>query len=606
MSESPVAGRRSPEGSSESRVASSEQRLYGRELAPEAVPSRLATRDSLLRFSRLATRDSLLPLALLLLLLWVVVYPNVAVITGSFENGLGHWRAFVASPTDMEALRTTIVIAVGSVIAAVIVGVPLAFLLTRYEFRGRRLLSIAATLPAALPPLVGVVAFLFLYGESGVVTRAVQYLLRLREPPWTLNGAGAIIFVHAYTMYVYVFLFVSAGLERLDVSLEEAAVGLGASRLTRLRRVTLPLLTPALAGSMLLVFMSALGSFSAPYIFGGGLRVLSTQIVASKLNGAMGMVYVETTVLAVSAVAALVLLRWFERRRSYAMAGKGVVRRAPLQSRLARTVAPLLATLLVIVLILPHAMVVLVSFARDGAWTTQVLPPEYTLDNFRRLATDPRLWVPIRNSVSMAVIATAGNIVVCFLAAYLIVLRKFPGRRLLEILVALPWAIPATAIAIGLASTFNRNDPLSARVLLIGTFWILPLAYFVRGIPLVASATEGSLRQMDPSLEDAARGLGASWWLTMRRVILPAARPGLVAGAMLAAITAVGEFVASVVLFTHANRPISMEILSQLRNFAFGTAAAYSVLLIVLVLAITIAARYAEGRLARAEATPLG
>ena len=206
----------------------------------------------------------------------------------------------------------------------------------------------------------------------------------------------------------------------------------------------------------------------------------------------------------------------------------------------------------------------------------------------------------------MAAIATAANVIVCFLAAYLIVLRRFPGRRLLEILVSLPWALPATAIAIGLASTFDRNAPALGRVLLVGTFWILPLAYFIRGIPLVASATEGSLKQMDPSLEDAARGLGGSWWLTMRRVILPAARPGLVAGAMLAAITAVGEFVASVVLFTHANRPISMEILGQLRNFAFGTAAAYSVLLIGLVLAITVGARYAEGRLVRGEAVPMG
>ena len=544
----------------------------------------------------------LLAAPVLLLLLWAVVYPNAAVVAGSFEHGLRYWREFAASRTDMEALRTTLVIAVGSVIAALMVGVPLAFLLTRVEFRGRRLLGAVATLPAALPPLVGVVAFLFLYGEGGVVTRGVQALLGLRHAPWTLNGVGAIIFVHAYTMYVYVFLFVSAGLERLDVSLDEAAAGLGASRVLRLRRVTLPLLTPALAGSMLLVFMSALGSFSAPYIFGGGIRVLSTQIVASKLNGAMGMVYVETTVLALGAVAALVLLRWFERRRSYALSGKGAATRAPLRSPVARRLAPVLAALLVVVLVLPHAMVVLVSFARDGAWTTQVLPPQYTLDNFRRLAGDPDLWVPVRNSVAMAALATAADLVICFVAAYLIVLRRFGGRWLLQLLVALPWAIPATAIGIGMASTFDRSDLAVGRVLLVGTFWILPLAYFVRGIPLVASATEGSLRQMDPSLEDAARGLGASWWLAMRRVIIPAARPGLVAGAMLAAITAVGEFVASVVLFTHANRPISIEILSQLRNFAFGTAAAYSVLLILLVLAITVGARWLEGRLASPEA----
>ena len=544
----------------------------------------------------------LFALPVLLVLLWTVVYPNASIIVGSFDHGLRSWRQFASSPTDREALRTTLVISIGSVIAAVAVGLPLAFLLTRVEFRGRRLLSAVATLPAALPPLVGVVAFLFLYGESGVVTRGVQALLGLDHAPWTLNGAGAIIFVHAYTMYVYVFLFVSAGLERLDTSLDEAAAGLGASRSLRLRRVTLPLLTPAIAGSMLLVFMSALGSFSAPYIFGGGLRVLSTQIVASKLNGAMDLAYVETTVLAIGAIAALILMRWFERRRTYAVSSKGSVVRSRLQSPTARVLAPVLGAVLVVILVLPHAMVILVSFARDGTWTTQVMPPEYTLDNFRRLATDNELWVPIWNSVSMTAIATALDIVVCFLAAYLLVLRRFRVRWLLAILVALPWAIPGTAIAIGLASTFDRNSLLGARALLVGTFWILPLAYFVRGVPLVSSATEGSLRQMDPSLEDAARGLGASWWLTMRRVVLPAARPGLVAGAMLAGITAVGEFVASIVLFTHANRPISMEILSQLRNFAFGTAAAFSVVLIALVLAITLIARWAEGRWSRAEA----
>ncbi|MDO8501543.1 MAG: iron ABC transporter permease [Gemmatimonadaceae bacterium] len=532
------------------------------------------------------------------LLLWTVVFPNVAVILGSFENGLGHWREFMASPADREALTTSIVISLASVVASLLIGVPLAFLLSRFEFPGRKILRAVATLPAALPPLVGVIAFLFLYGESGLVTRGVQRLLGMTEAPWRLTGVWAIIFVHAYTMYVYVFLFVSAGLQRLDTTLEEAASGLGASSWQRLRRVTLPLLTPALAGSMLLVFMMSLGSFSAPYIFGGGIRVLSTQIVSSKLNGSMGLAYVETTVLALSAVAGLLLFRWFEGKRKYTSSGKGSATRRAITSRKAQIAVVILSVATVVILVLPHLMVVLVSFAVDGAWTTQVLPPAYTLDNYRHLVTEAQLWKPIINSVSMALIATAANVLVCFVAAYLIVLRRFAGRRMLEILVALPWAIPATAIALGLAATFNRNDPLAGRVLLVGTFWILPLAYFVRGVPLVSTAVESSLRQLDPSLEDAARGLGASWWLTMRRVILPAARPGLIAGALLAAVTAVGEFVASVVLYTHANRPISIEILAQLRALAFGTAAAYSVLLIVLVLIMTLTARGLEDRMA--------
>jgi iron(III) transport system permease protein len=539
-----------------------------------------------------------LALPVLALLLWTVVYPNAAVIAGSFENGLGHWREFAASSTDREALTTTLFISLVSVVASLMIGVPLAFLLGRFEFAGRRILRAVAMLPAALPPLVGVIAFLFLYGESGLVTRGIQRLLGLQEAPWRLTGVWAIIFVHAYTMYVYVFLFVSAGLERFDTTLDDAAAGLGASSWQRLRRVTLPLLMPSIAGSMLLVFMTALGSFSAPYVFGGGIRVLSTQIVASKLNGELGLAYVETTVLALSAVAGLALFRWLERKRKYTLAGKGTSTRRVIRSRNAQLAAAALALVTVVVLVLPHLMVVLVSFARDGVWTTQVIPPEYTLDNYRRLFTEAELWRPIVNSVSMSLIATAANVVVCFVAAYLIVLRRFSGRRLLEILVALPWAIPATAIALGLAATFNRNELHTARILLVGTFWILPLAYFIRDIPLVATAVEGSLRQMDPSLEDAARGLGASWWLTMRRVVLPAARPGLVAGALLAAVTAVGEFVASVVLYTHANRPISIEILSQLRALAFGTAASYSVLLIVLVLLMTLTARTLEERIA--------
>ena len=546
-----------------------------------------------------------LALPVLLVLLWTVVYPNAQVVIASFGDGLRWWREFAANPSDREALANTLIVSVGSVLAATAIGLPLAFLLTRVDFAGRRALSIVATLPAALPPLIGVVAFLFLYGESGVVTRAVQSMLGLERAPWSLTGLGAIIFVHAYTMYVYVFLFVSAGLERYEGSLDEAAAGLGARPALVLRRITLPLLTPAIAGSMLLVFMSALGSFSAPYVFGGGSRMLSTQIVASRLNGAFGLAYVETTVLALAAVAALVVMRWLGARR-VAASGKGFATRARFLSPVTRTLVPVGAVLLVVLLVLPHAMVVLVSFARDGAWTTQVLPPEYTLDNFRRLATDQDLWRPIRNSITMSAVAVAANVVVCFLAAYLIVLRRFGGRRLLGLLVALPWAIPATAIAIGLASTFDRNDPLTARVLLVGTFWILPLAYFVRGIPLVATAVEASLRQMDPSLEDAARGLGGSWWLTLRRVIIPAARPGLVAGAMLAAVTFIGEFVASIVLFTHANRPIAVEILSQLRSLNFGTAAAYSVLLILLVLIITTIARQTERRWARAEGAVLG
>ena len=544
----------------------------------------------------MSRRSLIIALPIIALLAWVVAFPNVAVVAGSLDGGGVHWLEFARSPADREALWTSLWISIASVTASTAIGLPLAFLLQRADFPGRKVLAAVATLPAALPPLVGVIAFLFLYGESGAVTRSVQTLLHLEHAPWALSGPWAIVFVHAYTMYVYVYLFVSAALENFDSSLDEAARGLGHGPIRRFIRITLPLLTPALAGGALLVFMSSLGSFSAPYVFGGGLRVLSTQIINSKLNDAMGVAFVETAVLALSAVAGLLLLRWLEGRRQYTITSKGRAIRTPIRSRGAKTVAIVLSTIVVTVLVLPHGMVLLTAFAVDGAWTTQVLPPEYTLDNFRRLITDPQLLPPIRNTIVMAFIATAANVAICFVIGYMTVLRKFTGRKLLEILAVLPWTIPPTAIAIGLASTFDSFDPWHGKVLLVGTFWILPLAYFIRGLPLVTSAVQSSLRQMEPSVEDAARGLGASWWLTMKRVVIPAAKPGLIAGAVLAAITAIGEFVATVLLFTLSNRTISVEVLQQLRSQAFGTASAYSVLLILMTFLLTLAARWLQGR----------
>src|SRR6185295_13155103 len=214
-----------------------------------------------------------------LLLAWLVLYPIAIVVHDAAEGDA--LAAFVSRPGEWRVLWASVWISVASVALAAVIGVPLAFLFEWLEFPGRRTLGSLIALPAVLPPFVGVIAFLFLYGESGFVARAVQRLLGLEQAPWRLEGAGAILLVHAYSMYVYFYLFTRAGLARLDASMIEAAQALGAGRRATLWRVTLPLLRPSLAGAALLTFMTALGSFSAPYVFGGGFRVMPTQIVAS-------------------------------------------------------------------------------------------------------------------------------------------------------------------------------------------------------------------------------------------------------------------------------------------------------------------------------------
>ena len=527
-------------------------------------------------------------LIVLAILLWLVLYPNSYILVQSFIGAghltLGHYREFFANPSEREALWNSVWISGWSVVLSGLIGVPLAFLFHRFDFPGRKIFAALASLPVLLPPLVGVISFLFLYGESGILSRSLQRWLGWQEPLFSFRGVGAILFVHAYTMYVYFYMFVSAGLKRLDFTLVEAARSLGASRTRIFFRITLRQLTPSLVGAALLTFMTSMASFSAPYIFGGGVRVLALQIYNSKLNGDLEIAMVETVILTLSSIVFLFLLQRYEGTSKYRSATKGA--RQPM-TLVAHPVKRLLAgtagVLAVLFLLLPHLTLVLISFAQDGTWTMETLPPLYTFENYARLFSDPSFLEPVVNSLHMATLATLGNFVFAFIAAYLIVRQRVRGRVFMNSLILLPWALPGTVLALSLATTFNQNSPWQARVLLVGTYWLLPLAYFIRNIPVVVRAVQASFEQFDAALEEAGRSLGGTWTYTMRRVVLPMVLPGALAGSLLAFVTALGEFVTSIVIYTIHNRPISIEILAQLRQFNFGSAAAYSVFLILLI-----------------------
>jgi iron(III) transport system permease protein len=512
-------------------------------------------------------------------LLIAVLYPNVFTLIGSFfPNGtfsLATYIRFFETPSAREALFNSLFISTATVVLAAAIGIPLAFLLHRYDFRGRRILRALASAPVLLPPLVGVISFLFLYGESGIISRSLQIVLGLERPWPSMTGVPAILVVHAYTMYVYFFMFTSAGLERLDAAMEEAAETLGSSGFDRLRRVTLPLLVPSFVGASLVTFMSSMASFSAPLIFGGGVRVLAVEIYNAKLNGNIPMALVETVILAGASLAVLFLLQWYEGRSRYSLTGKGVsAQRKPIRSGFAKGVAAAGATIAVVFLMLPHLIIFVVSFVPDGSWTTQLLPPSYTTENYVRVFRDPAFFEPIRNSLWMAALATAANLVWGLIATFWLRRRTGWVRRVANILIVLPWALPGTVVAIAMVESFSQ---------FAGTVMLLPFLYFVRNIPIVVRAIEASFQQVDPSIEEAAISLGATSAYTIRRVVLPLVLPGAIAGSLLAFITALGEFVSSIMVYVYSNRPISIEILSQLRQFSYGTASAYGFLLIILI-----------------------
>jgi iron(III) transport system permease protein len=335
-------------------------------------------------------------------------------------------------------------------------------------------------------------------------------------------------------------------------------------------------------GAALLTFMTALGSFSAPYVFGGGFRVMPTQIVASRLNGNGALAMVETMSLALVAIAVLLVLRGTGGDDVLVALGKGTApRRRQLRSAGTRALAACAGWALALLLLLPHLTLVLVSLVPYATWTTQALPPVLSLVNYRRLFGESERLRPLLNSLWMAGASTAGALVLALIAAWLVVRRRVAMRRLMEGLLALPWALPGTVFAIALATTFSVSRPLALRWVLVGTALILPVAYLVRNLPIAGRAVFAGYRQLDPALEEAAASLGAGRWATLGRVTLPLLEPALAAGASLAFVTALGDFVTSIVLYTYDTRPIAMEILSSLRQNELGIAAAFGVVLMV-------------------------
>ena len=522
------------------------------------------------------------------LLVWLVLYPILILTSDAVGGGGVGLAAFASRPAEWRAVWASVWISVASVALAAVIGVPLAFLFEWFEFPGRKTLGSLIALPAVLPPFVGVIAFLFLYGESGFVARAVQRLFGLEQAPWRLQGAGAILLVHAYSMYVYFYLFTRAGLAKLDASMLEAAQALGAGRWSTLWRVTLPLLRPSLAGAALLVFMTAVGSFSAPYVFGGGFRVMTTQIVASKLNGELRLAEVESVVLALVAVAGLVLLRHSEGDDIVTALGKGTApRRRPIRGTGARTFSTLAGWALAALLLLPHFTLVLISLVPYGTWTTEALPPVLSGVNYHRLLAELERLRPLVNSLWMAAGSTFGALGLALLAGGLVARgRSSKLRSVIEGLIALPWALPGTVFAIALLTTFSVHSPATLRWVLAGTTLLLPLAYLVRNLPLTGRALLAGYRQLDPGLEEAAASLGAGRWGTFRRVTLPLLKPALAAGGSLAFVAALGDFVTSIVLYTYDNRPISIEIMASLRVSELGVAAAFGVILMVVSAAV--------------------
>jgi iron(III) transport system permease protein len=527
-----------------------------------------------------------------LVLLVYIVVPMFATAATSAEGGGSAYNGFFNGSSG-TALGLSVGISVGSVLTTGILGTALAVLLSRFDFPGRRILRLFALLPMALPPLIGAVSFYFLYAESGILPRFLARYLGADAAAVSANGVWGVLLVHTMTMYPYFYLAVASALAGSDASMEEAALNLGASRFRMWRTVLLPMLTPALVSGTLLTFMVSMASFTAPQFY--NVQTLTMQIVASRTSGAYDVAASQAVVLSVVSIFFLLSMRWYENRRIHRGASKGTPQAVKvLHGVLPRTAAGVGSLLVVLFLMAPPATIALLSFTVDGSWTTQILPPDYTLGNFTRIFTDPVTLRPILVSAQMSFAAMLAGILVGVLAAWVVTRWKGPGKGLLDVMVMLPWALPGTVIGVNIVTAFATPGPFNLGQVLIGSLWILPVAYFVRFLPLVFRSANASLAQIDPGVEEAARNLGAGPWRTLRTVTVPLMSRGILAGALMAFIQGFGEYVASVVVYPARYAPLSVEIYNRIYSNEFGTAAAYGTLQMVLILAVLVIAQRLE------------
>lgn len=490
-----------------------------------------------------------------------LVWPVWETVHGAFGSR-GQWTAayliaVFQNRVYVEGLANAARIAVVTTLLVTLISVPLAWLNTRYDFRGKSLASAFLLVPMVLPPFVGAIGIKQILGEYGALNSLLRAVGLLGEGR-TLDWLGSTSFlpvalIESLSLYPIMYLNASAAMANIDPAMEEAAENLGCTGWRKFRRITLPLIRPGLFAGGTLVFIWSFTELGTPLML-GYTQVTPVQI----FNGIreIGMQppnpfpYALTVVMLAASVFMYVTGRALFGRGAHAMMAKATTAAAPRRVTGARgllVAAPFAAT--IAIAILPHVAVVLLSVT--GRWYDSVLPTAWIMERYVE-ALGHRLTVPsIMNSMEYAAFAMLADVVLGVVVAYIIVRTRLPGRSLLDGLSIVPLAVPGLVMAFGYLAMTQEGKPLA---FLVGDpkvpnpFVILVIAYAVRRLPYVVRSAVAGMQQTSVTLEEAARNLGASAATTLRRITVPLIAANVIAGALLAFALAMLEVSDSLIL----------------------------------------------------------
>jgi iron(III) transport system permease protein len=465
---------------------------------------------------------------------WLTIFPLLQLFVSSFKASTDPGAAFTltnyikafSNPATYDLLWTTVSLAALRVAIALVIGIFLAWVVTRTDTPGRKFIEVLIWIKFFTPPLPMIVAWILIAGRTGLLNTALQDLGLIQQPFFNVTSYGGIVFISTLQFTAFIFLLIAPAFQSMDATLEDSAKVTGASNFRILKDITVPLVLPAVLGAAFYTFIVALESFETELILGtpAQVYVLSTRIfvLAEQYPSDLPLGTALSSVFLVAVLGVIALQMRLARGRSFTtVSGTTFSTRVTALGPWRWLTFGICLTYFIIATVFPFIILVLGTFMKGwGIWG----PSAFTLKHWEVSLGDPRLMSAITNTIELSVLVGLGGTAICALSAYVIVRTKFSGSRLLEFITWAPRVAPAPVLAIAFLWTYIGPEIFRP---LLGTVWILALVLIVNSIPLGTRVAGGAMHQISASLEEASWVAGSNWTRTFLRILLPLLAPTL-------------------------------------------------------------------------------
>ena len=518
---------------------------------------------------------SIVVIVLLVLAAIFIVYPFAKLFYQSFfpKGGtfsLSNYAKFFSKKYYMVGLRNSMLICVCTTILGTLIGIPMAYISTRFNIWGKRIINMAVVLSMLSPPFIGAYSWILLLGRAGFITKLLE---KIGIEIGSIYGFQGILLVFTLKLFPYVYMYVSTALKNFDSSLEEASESLGVHGFKRIWHVTLPVIMPTILSAALIVFMTSLADFGTPMLIGEGFKTLPVMIYERYLSEVSSNASFASTLSVIIVSCSLLVLaiqKIIIARKNYTMSAM----RPPEVVKLStgkRILATFAVGFVALLAVLPQITVVVTSFLKTNG---PLFVKGFSLDSYRAILG--KLSTNIRNTFTFSVIAIIIMMILGLLLAYIIVRRRGKIANLLDTLVMFPYVIPGSVLGISLILAFNQKP-----FILTGTVLILVVSYTIRKLPFTLRSSIATLYQIDPAIEEASISLGVPPMKTFAKTTAILMLPGMLSGAVLSFIATINELSSTIILYSGKTGTISVAIYTEIFKDGYGTAAALATILTV-------------------------